>query len=85
MLVISVFFASSADAQKAMRPAWDQKQAVEKVKGILAIEERGDQPWNKIAWKTDAAEVAALAGKEQKPIFVFFYLKKAVGPANAPC
>ena len=26
-----------------------------------------------------------LAEKEGKPIFVFFFLKKDVGPANAPC
>ena len=84
-LGISVILTSSAISQEAKRPAWDQKQAVEKVKSILATEEKGELPWDKIAWKTDAAEAAALAGKDQKPIFVFLYLKKAIGPANAPC
>ena len=66
------------------RPDWDQKQAVAIVKNIIALEEAGT-PWDKIAWKTDPAEAVALARKEQKPIFVYFYLKKNVGPANAPC
>ena len=64
---------------------WDQKKAVERIKQLITLEEKGELPWDKIAWKTDPAEAAALAQKEQKPIFVFFFLKKDVGPANAPC
>lgn len=67
------------------RPDWDQKKAVEIVKGFVAQEEKGDFDWDKIAWKTDPAEAAARAQKEQKPIFVYFFLKKNVGPAAAPC
>lgn len=74
-----------ASAQEpAKRPEWDQKKAVEKVKQILALEEEG-RAWDRIAWKTDAAEAAALAQKEQKPLLVFFFLKKNVGPVGAPC
>ena len=67
------------------RAAWDQKKAVEAVKGIIALEAKGELPWDKIAWHTDPARAVALAQKEQKPIFLFFFLKKDVGPANAPC
>lgn len=86
LAVIAMLSFLAASAQEpAKRPEWDQKKAVEKVKKLLDGEEKGDLPWDKIAWKTDPAEVAALAQKEQKPIFVFFFLKKDVGPANAPC
>ena len=67
------------------RPDWNQKKAAEIVKGIIALEEKGDLPWDKIAWQTDPAKAAAQAQKEGKPIFVFFFLKKDVGPTNAPC
>ena len=85
--VIASFSPSFSSAQESTRcPDWDQKKAVEKVKCILALEAKGDMfSWDKIAWKTDPAEAAALARKEQKPIFVFFFLKKNVGPAAAPC
>lgn len=72
-------------AEPARRPDWDQKRAVEKVKEVIALEKKGELPWDKIAWQTDPAAAAALARKEQKPIFVYFYLKKNVGPAAAPC
>ncbi len=81
----AVLFLGNAVAQEpAKRPTWDQKKAAEKVKRIIALEAKG-QPWDKIAWQTDPAKAAALAKKEQKPIFVFFFLKKNVGPATAPC
>lgn len=68
----------------AQRPEWDQKKAVEKVQRILALEKSG-QPWNDIAWMTDADKAVARARKEQKPIFVYLFLKKNVGPKTAPC
>ena len=67
------------------RPDWDQKKAVEKLKDVLALEEKGQLPWDEIAWLTDPAAAAARAKTEQKPIFVYFFLKKNVGPAAAPC
>ena len=80
------FCLSPAFAQaQEKRPDWDQKKAAERVKGIIALEEKGDLPWDKIAWQTDPVKAAALAQKEGKPIFVFFFLKKDAGPANAPC
>lgn len=81
----AVLFLGAAVAQEStQRPDWDQKKAVEKVKRLIALEEQG-QPWDKIAWQTDPAKAAALAKKEQKPLFVYFFLKGHVGPAVAPC
>ena len=86
LAVGAILFSGFGSAQEpGKRPEWDQKKAVEKVKRLIALEEKGELPWDKIAWKTDPAEAAALAQKEQKPIFVFFFLKKDIGPANAPC
>jgi hypothetical protein len=86
LAVITFFLPGSSSAQEpAKRAEWDQKKAVERIKQLITLEEKGELPWDKIAWKTDPAEAAALAQKEQKPIFVFFFLKKDVGPANAPC
>ena len=86
LAMIAFLFPAHGSAQEPTKRAeWDQKKAVEKVKQLIALEEMGDLPWDNIAWKTDPAEAAALAQKEQKPIFVFFFLKKDVGPANAPC
>ena len=66
------------------RPEWDQKKAVETVRGVLEIE-KGGRPWDKIEWVEDADQAVERAQKEKKPIFVYFFLKKKVGPANAPC
>ena len=35
---------------------WDQKKAVERIKQLITLEEKGELPWDKIAWKTDPAE-----------------------------
>jgi hypothetical protein len=67
------------------RPAWDQKAAEAKVRGLLAIENGQTRPWDRIAWETDPNAAALRAQRENKPLFVFFYLKKNVGPADAPC
>lgn len=64
---------------------WDQERAVATVNEVIAIEQESEIPWDKIEWKTDPHEVASLARKEQKPIFVYLYLKKNVGPPKAPC
>ena len=74
-----------AGQEAAKRPDWDQKKAVQKVKDLIALEEKGDLPWDKIAWQTDPDKASALAQKEQKPVFVYFFLKRNVGPATAPC
>lgn len=70
--------------QQAGRPEWDQKKAVQTVQKIKEREAKG-QPWDKIAWTTSAEQAIARARREQKPIFVYFFLKKNVGPAAAPC
>ena len=82
---LALLFVGEAVAQKpAKRPEWDQKEAEARVKKVLALEGKG-LDWDKIAWQTDPAKAAALARKEKKPVFVFFFLKKNVGPAAAPC
>lgn len=83
-LAFASLFLGVATAEPPKRPEWDQKKAVEKVKGIIALEEK-ELAWDKIAWQTDPAKAAALAKEQQKPIFVFFFLKKDAGPVTAPC
>ena len=88
IIAVASVLLGSASAQAdepAKRPEWDQKKAVEKLNNMLAVEEEGKLPWDDIAWQTDPAKAAALAQKEQKPIFIYFFLKKNVGPAAAPC
>jgi hypothetical protein len=74
--------AGLAGAQE--RPEWDQEKAVAKVKGVLAVEAAG-RPWDKVAWLTDIDQAVAEARKQDKPLFVYFFLKKNVGPKDAPC
>ena len=71
--------------EKSKRRKWDQRKALEIVKGLIAKEDKGEFDWDKIAWQTDPKKAAALAKKEQKPVFVYFFLKKNVGPKAAPC
>jgi hypothetical protein len=77
--------AFAAAEEPTKRPDWDQKQAVKKVKEVLAVEEKGELPWDKIGWLDDPKKAAERAEEEQKPLFVYFFLKKNVGPAAAPC
>lgn len=77
--------AGMALSQEPKRETWDQRRALQVVQGVRALEEKGDLPWDSIPWKTDAREAVDLAQKEQKPIFLFFFLKKNSGPAQAPC
>jgi hypothetical protein len=67
------------------RPAWDQAAAKKRVQGVLDIENSGKRPWDDVPWETDPILAADRAAREQKPIFVFFFLKKNVGPEDAPC
>lgn len=84
-LVAGLLLPAAAVLAQAKRPDWDQQKAVALVKQLIAQEERGDFGWDKIAWQTDPEKAVALARQEQKPIFLFFFLKKNVGPAAAPC
>ncbi len=72
-------------ARAADRPDWDQKKAEQIVQAVLEQEKKGDFDWDKIAWNTDPEKVAALAKKQGKPIFVYLFVKKSIGPATAPC
>lgn len=64
---------------------WDQKEALERVKEVLAQEAKEDFAWDNISWGTDVDKAVARSQKEQKPIFLYFFLKGKVGPAKAPC
>jgi hypothetical protein len=70
-------------AQDSPRPVWDQKRAIEVVKKVKQFE-RDHPDWDKINWLKDSAKAAEEAKRQNKPIFVFWYVKKG-GPASAPC
>ena len=84
-LAVLVAIAAAISAIGSERPRWDQEEAVERVRAVIAQEKRGEFAWDKIAWHTDAERVAKLAENEGKPIFVYLYLKKDIGPKAAPC
>lgn len=63
---------------------WDQAEAVRRVERMLAIEHSG-QPWREIPWRTDPWQASREAASTGKPLFVWFYQRKATGPAEAPC
>ena len=84
-VVAAVGFAWHASAADPVRPKWDQEEAVRRVKAITAKEAAGEFDWDKVAWMTDPAKAVELARKEQKPIFLYFFLKGDIGPAAAPC
>ena len=67
------------------RPVWDQEKAEEMLEGIIEMENKGDLAWEKIKWETDAKKAVARAKKEQKPVFTYLFLKRDVGPKEAPC
>ena len=71
-------------AENQQRASWDQQRAVEIVRGVLETE-AGGQPWDEIKWRTDPDEAVAEARLEDKPLLVYFYLRKPVGPDDAPC
>ena len=67
------------------RPKWDQAKAEAKVKALIEQENRDNFAWDKIRWLTDAKAAVKLAQKERKPLLVYLFLKRNVGPAAAPC
>jgi hypothetical protein len=64
--------------------SWDQSKAKSKVANVLKVEQTGE-PWDKIPWLTDPDKAVEQANRDDKPVFVFFYLAKKVGPPSAPC
>jgi hypothetical protein len=82
---IAVLCAAGVPGQEpAKRPEWDQKKAVQLIKKVVAMEKVG-QPWDKIGWLTDVDQAIARSRKEDKPLFVFAFVKGTRGPAAAPC
>lgn len=57
--------------------AWDQERALEMVRKVLDIEQNGPVWDRNIKWSTDAKAVVRRSQKERKPIFVYWYVKKA--------
>ena len=64
---------------------WNQDEAVARVKNVLQVENSGDLPWDNIAWETDVDKAIERSEEENKPLFVYIFLKKEIGPKNAPC
>ena len=64
---------------------WNQKKAVDIVNSCIAQEQAGDFAWDEINWIADPQEAVRVSQKMNKPIFLFFFLKKDVGPKEAPC
>ena len=82
--ILTLFVPSLASAQQAKKSRkWDQKVAVAKVKSLLKMETEGT-PWNNIPWVRDPNKAVELAKQQNKPIFVYFYLKKNLGPVADP-
>lgn len=84
IFVFALTLITVAIAEEKARADWDQSKAVDTIRTVKALEAVG-QPWDKIAWSNNVEEAAARAKREGKPVFVFFFLKKNVGPAAAPC
>ena len=84
VLVLSAIRDGAAD-EPAPKREWNQDEALTRVQEVLEIEKSGDLPWDNIAWETDAAKAIERSTKENKPLFVYMFLKKDIGPANAPC
>lgn len=79
-----LLLASAIAADRAVRPEWNQSKAVSIVERMLEVERSGT-PWDAIAWH-EAEQIAVdRAVREQKPLLVFYYLRKDVGPPEAPC
>jgi len=70
-------------AQDKPTRRWDQAKGEQLVEKTLAVEKQGTD-WDRIPWSTDVDAVVAQAQQEDKPIFVYWYVK-AGGPATAPC
>jgi hypothetical protein len=66
------------------RPEWNQTEALRRVQAVIAQEEAKNFAWDKIDWLTDPNEAAMRAQRENRPIFLYFFLKKDIGPKAAP-
>jgi hypothetical protein len=64
---------------------WNQEEAVCKVNSVLTQEATQNFAWNKIKWITDCSVAEERARVEQKPIFLYFFLKGKGGPAEEHC
>jgi hypothetical protein len=62
--------------EKPKKPRWDQDRAEERVKTVLALEASKTTPWDNIPWLTDVKAATEQASKQNKPIFVYWYVHK---------
>jgi hypothetical protein len=67
------------------RAQWNQAEAVRRVQDVIAHEQACDFAWDKIPWRTDPTLALSEAKKQNKPIFIYFFLHGKTGPATAPC
>ena len=63
---------------------WDQEAAKKRVQAVLDLEEQG-RPWDDISWLTSVKKVEEEAKRQNKPVFIFVFLKTDVGPKDATC
>lgn len=67
------------------RAPWDQEKAEQTVNEVLILEKAGKKPWDEINWETDPTAAVERSRRENKPLFLFLFMKKDVGPPDAPC
>ena len=79
---LAILARSTSLAQNDDR-AWDQEKAKVVVDRVLRTEKRGLK-WDRIPWITDVDLATSTAAEQQKPILVYWFVKKG-GPAKAPC
>lgn len=84
-LAVPLALVASLSAQeRAPKRVWDHDEALRKVWNVLETEAAG-QPWDDIKWRIDPAAAAEEAQETGRPILVYFFLQKDVGPEAAPC
>lgn len=84
-IAIGMIVVKQAADGAELRPRWDHEEAQRRVRAVIAKEEAKDFAWDNIAWLTSPAEAASRAQQENKPIFLYFFLKGPSGPSEAPC
>jgi hypothetical protein len=82
--MLTAMILASAITPLALDRVWDQTEARRRVQRVLEIEKSG-RPWDRTRWRKSATEAEAESRATGKPLFLYFYLRKNVGPAAAPC
>lgn len=81
--LVGLSIATAREFPEKTRPEWDQTKARKMVQDVIDAEAEGIA-WDEIRWMTDVESAIKKSKKEQRPIFVYWYVKKG-GPKTAPC